>query len=1193
MSYIKSLKIRGFKSFANETILNFENNFNTIVGANGSGKSNIFDALCFVLGRISSKELRTQKLGNLVFNGGAGLKPMSKAKVSIVLSNENGELIKDEKTKEVEISRVVTKKGSSDYFINDTKTTRTNIVELLLKTHINPDGYNIILQGDISKIVNMSPIERRELIEEISNIKDYEDKRKKGLVKLEKVNIDLEQADILINEKTKYIKDLKSEKENAIKFNEVKNNLERTNLLFLDKKILKNIELTKKKKEELLKNEELIKNQDDTFKKFQKELDDKNLEVDKIEKQIEKDSREDYINLSKNISQIESKIKQNEIKISENEKQLNEIKSRSSELSININQNNSKIKDFEKELTILKKDKVDLDKKLWVLNDKTKISKSDNNNSDILELEKNEKLLTEFFEKKENKIMIRQDNIIQIEKLNTKIESLNETIDKSKISQNENKEKFLELEKKRNSLKKIILDISNKLNEENLISVKIKTYFDEVKKLESEILNLEIKSKTKNELINQNRAVSKIMELSKQNKDIIGTLMDLISCEKKYQTSIETICKKNLFSIVVSNDKSAIDCVNFLKDNKVGRATFFPLNKINFNLNLDDSVLNKKGVINYAKNLISYDKKYENIINLIFQDTLIIEKIEFAKDIGINKYKMVSLDGDVSTKSGVISGGFNFKNQNFGVLKSSQDIDNLNKLKENLFQKEEALEILKQDKERFEKEIYDLRVLRMEDEAHILKLEKLLEIENLDIDGVNNNLKNLLSDKKLIENNLKILDKQIKELDDEIDKIKKIKEKISLKVFNKSSNENLVEIENEKESVRQKITDINLKIKSLEIQINSVLVEENKKIEKLKEENKKVLVRLEEENKNLNLENKENSSFLKDKKSKEKELSKEFEELLDRKENLKSKIKSIMDKHQSSFEKLTKLKEKSSNINFQIDEFNKLNEFIQKDKDDFLFEIKTKIEQNLYSQEDYNNLIEENSKLLKKEIDLKELQNKVNNLKINLNSFGSINLKAVEVYDKLKDEFDTLMEKRQSLTEEKKGIINFIEEIDKVKKVRFLETFENIKKHFVEIFSQISKKGKVELTIQNEKDLFNSGIDIRVRLSKTNYLDIKSLSGGEKTITAISFIFAIQEFNPASFYILDEVDAALDIMNCEMLGKLILKYSKKAQYICVSHSEHFIQSSDIIYGVAMNSSKISDALSLDLRSVSDYTEKEV
>ena len=238
MPTIKRLKLKGFKSFAEETTLHFENGFNTIVGANGSGKSNVFDALCFVLGRISSKGLRTEKLGHLVFNGGSNLKRSKEAQVSIFLDNSKRELSKDE-IDEVKISRVVSKVGKSNYYLNNNKSTRSEIVEMLKKCFINPDGYNIILQGDITKIVNMTNVERRELIEEISDISQYEDKRSDSLKKLDNINIDFEQADILMREKLKYITELKSEKKAAEEFSQTKDDFRKNSLLLIKSKTKK------------------------------------------------------------------------------------------------------------------------------------------------------------------------------------------------------------------------------------------------------------------------------------------------------------------------------------------------------------------------------------------------------------------------------------------------------------------------------------------------------------------------------------------------------------------------------------------------------------------------------------------------------------------------------------------------------------------------------------------------------------------------------------------------------------------------------------------------------------------------------------------------------------------------------------------------------------------------------------------
>ena len=329
------MKLKGFKSFANPIVLTFEKGFNTVVGANGSGKSNVFDALCFVLGRMSSKELRTERLGNLVFNGGKNLKPSKEAYVSVYLSNDERELL-DSDLNEVKVTRIVTKEGKSKYLLNNEKVTRTEIVEVLNRARIDPDGYNIILQGDITRIVSMTPNERRELIEEISNVWGYEEKKQKAIKKLDKVELDLKEADLLMEEKAKYIKELKSEKEQAEKYKVAKEDLRFNRLLLIKSKIIRNNSLKKKKEEELEKKEEdftKYKNKLDEFEKISKDIDSK---IEKIGKEIEIKSHNNFISVTNKITELESNITSLKEKKAEHKKQKEELEGKNKNVKADI-----------------------------------------------------------------------------------------------------------------------------------------------------------------------------------------------------------------------------------------------------------------------------------------------------------------------------------------------------------------------------------------------------------------------------------------------------------------------------------------------------------------------------------------------------------------------------------------------------------------------------------------------------------------------------------------------------------------------------------------------------------------------------------------------------------------------------------------------------------------------------------------
>lgn len=1196
MSHIKRLKLKGFKSFSNPTVLSFETGFNTVVGANGSGKSNIFDALCFVLGRLSSKELRTEKLGNLVFNGGKNLKPAKEAEVSIYLSNEERELLSAD-LDEVKISRVVTKEGKSKYLLNNQKVTRTEIVEVLRKASIDPDGYNVILQGDIMRIVNMSTVERRELIEEISNISGYEEKREKGLKKLDKVELDLKEADLLMEEKTKYIRELKSEKEQAEKYHRAKEDYRYNGLLLLKAKIIRNTILKQKKEDELKEKEEKLsvyRSKLDEFESGSKEIE---SEITKLEKEIEVKSHEDFISVTNRITEIESEIQKLSEKKAENKKQIEEIKSKNNNVNETISQNKKEIEKLESELKSFSEKKQKLEKEIKEFDSKLSILKKGVSSDAFDKIDELEGEIDELNLKKHDKTLIKQDNSIQIEKLNTKLEHYEEEQKRLDGLNASNKEQIKELDKLRSELKKMILEVSEKSNKNAETSAKINNLQREYGELVEENSRLKMKLDSSREAIASNKAVDTIIKFKQRDTAIAGTVAQLASVPEKYSMALETAAGRSLFNIVVNDDKTAVKYINYLKENRVGSATFLPLNKVNKKFKLDDSVLNKKGVIDYAINLIKFDKQYENIFHLIYGDLLVIEKIEDARDIGIGDYKMVTIDGDLVTKSGAMSGGFKNRKQGLGLFKDDKLSKRADEVESKVITLKSTLDLLRDEKEDQEREIYDLRHKKIEVEGEVAKFEKILSIEGRDSNTIRQEVEAILSDKSVIENSLNKIDRELTELNEKISKLQAKKSELKAASGMSSQGNVLTEItklEEKRDKLKEELMATTSQVDLREIKIKSVLKPEIINLNKIFIEGDTAIKKLNQSISDLTDTLKKLDEELKEKRAIEKELSKGYKNLISQRDKLREDKKKLELKYEKEFEIFDKIKEGCAQLRYAIGEYENLNKNLDADLEIFYTEVKTE----LVADEDDNEgeekldevLSSVESRINGSPIDVKELQNKVNNLKTRLSSFGSINMKAVEIYDKLKEEFDKLLEKRETLNSEKAEILEFIAEMDGKKKIKFMETFEKLRSHFIEIFSRLSTKGIVELNLENEADLFNSGVEIKVRLSERNYLDIKALSGGEKTITAVAFIFAVQEFRPASFYILDEIDAALDIMNCEKLGKLIKENAHKAQYIVVSHSEHFIQSSETIYGVTMDANKISSVLSLDLKDMKDYVD---
>ena len=1195
MSHIKRLKLKGFKSFANPTVLTFEGGFNTVVGANGSGKSNIFDALCFVLGRLSSKELRTEKLGNLVFNGGKNLKPAKEAEVSIYLSNENKELLNSD-LDEIKITRIVSKEGQSKYLLNNQKVTRTEIVEVLRRASIDPDGYNIILQGDIMRIVNMTPNERRQLIEEISNISGYEEKREKAVKKLDKVELDLKEADLLMEEKTKYIRELKSEKEQAEKYHRAKEDYRHFGLLLIKAKIIRNTALRKNKELDLEKQEELLgsfKGKLDEFERSGKKID---TEIERLEKEIEIKSHKDFISVTNRITELDAEIQKLSERRAENKKQIEELKSRNTGVLQNIEDNKKEITKLEKEILDLQKQKAIVEKEFKEYDLKVSDLKKSVSGEAFKELDEIEKQVDEINSRKYDKNLIRQDNAIQIEKLNTKLEHLEESRKKIEGANKANESQVKDLDKFRVELKKLIIKISEKSNQNSEVSAKLNAIQSEYSEVVEKHSRLRMKLDSTRDAMASNRAVDTILKLKERDSSIHGTVAQLASVPEKYSLALETAAGRSLFNIVVQDDRVAVKYINYLKENKVGSATFLPLNKVNARFKLDESVLNKKGVVDYALNLIKFDKQYDYIFNLVFGDLLVIEKIEDARGIGIGDYKMVTLGGDLVLKSGAMSGGFKSKKQGLGLFKDDKLAKECEDIERRVMTLKDSMDMLKEEREDTENEIYELKHKKIEIEGEVAKLEKVLSVEGVDLDSLNKEIENILSDKSVIENSLKKLDKEIADLDA---RIKILSDKRGVLKGTSSQGDIMTQItkfEEKRDKLRDKMLGFSTEIDTRNIRIKNVLNPEIINLQKILKEAQISTEKMKKNAEELNSHIKKLDVELKDNKAKEKELSKGYKDLIASRDKLREDKKKLESKYEKEFEAFDKIKEKCAQLRYAISEFENLNKTLEEDLEVFYNEVKVELvgeEQNEEGKQKLEELLANvETSLQSKSLDVKELQNRVNNLKTRLSSFGAINMKAVEIYDQLKEEFDKLLEKRKVLNTEKEEILSFIAEMDEKKKERFMETFVKLREHFISAFAKLSTKGQVELNIENEKDLFNSGVEIRVRLSEKNYLDIKSLSGGEKTITAVAFIFSVQEFSPASFYILDEIDAALDIINSEKLGKLVREYSDRAQYIVVSHSEHFIQSAQTIYGVTMDGNKVSSVLSLDLRDMKDYVEDE-
>lgn len=1152
MTRINRLVLDGFKSFGKFTELRFDKPFSTVIGPNGSGKSNILDGLCFVLGKSSSKSLRAEKSANLIYNGGKTKKPAKQAEVSIYFDNSNKTFpIEDD---ELKLTRLVRHDGVSKYLINGKTRTRQEVIEMLSVAKIDPDGYNIILQGDIVNLVEMSPIERRQIIEEIAGISVYEEKKQKALNELQKVEEKLGEAEIVLKERETYLKDLRKDRDQALKYKEINDKIKSYKATHIEKQLSAKQKEHKSFEEKKQSHQEQLEKINNAIQKIRDEIKERKESIKKINEEIEQKGEVEQIKLQKEIEQLRVDIATAQTNKKNSLDELSKLDQRKQQLDLNTKDLEQKYNELlaqkkavEETKKAVKKDSGVLEKGLADFKKKHKLDESHSIEEEISRID----LESEELQKKIQELRENQQNLLrEKDKCEFQLSVIDQKIAKLRVLEKEHKQELDDLKKQKVEFKNIVLELNKLLNQDSEDARSLAIAREKCLDKQQELSRLEVRHTHVQEAIAGNIAVKKVLENKKRLGLIYGTVSELGEVEKKYALALEIAAAQKIQSIVVEDDKTAVNGIKFLKSNKLGIAAFLPLNKIKpYPVKPEIKELAKKqGVYGLAIDLIKFDNKFKDIFSYVFGNTLVVGDIETARKLGIGKAKMVSLEGDIAELSGVMIGGY--RHQKSGSFKE-KDIGRI-------------LETAKEEVENLGKTIEDLEITRKENDEKIIKLREQKAI----LEG------EVIKKEKALHLHTEDLEADQQYKEDLIKNIKKFDEELSLEAVKISSVvKDLTELKIKKEKLRSQI---------FEIRKPTVIAELNAfegKRKKLQED----LIKLEAEQNSFTLQEKE--IFEKEKQNTErlyKDIEKERDYFSKQKEELAKKINENVE--------LLKIKEKDQTMFFSqykglFDVRNKLQDEINSIENNVLsFEEKSRKEElALQSFSIENARIKSEISGLEAELSnyegvqlvenksIEELKKSIQNMERSISSIGNVNMRALEIYETVEQEYTNLLQKKESLHTEKEQVLNFMQEIEVNKKEIFMKTFEVINKNFQDIFLQLSTKGESYLELENQEKIFEEGLRIKVRLTGDKFLDIRSLSGGEKTMTALAFLFAIQEHEPASFYILDEVDAALDKQNSSLLARLIRKYCDKAQYVVISHNDNVISEADILYGVSMKS----------------------
>ena len=1158
---INRIVMNGFKSFAKHTEIMFNNSYNCILGPNGSGKSNVLDALCFVLGKSSSKSLRAEKSANLIYNGGKLKKPSKQGEVSIFFDNGKKTFPTDDN--EVKITRIVRQNGQSVYKINDEKRTRQEIVDLLSIAKINPDGYNIMLQGDIVKFVEMHPDQRRDLIGEIAGISVYEEKKHKALLELQKVDERLKETDIVLTERNTHLKELKKDRDQALKYKDMNDRIRQNKASYLkfqiDKKQLEKNDLQKKLDET---NSELVKI-NSRIKDLTTQNQEKRTEIEKITKEIEQKGEVEQVNLNKEVETLKIELTKKNSRIETIKNELNKINNRKTDLRNSASEIENKIKSLEADKQNMQNDILEKQKERNLITKRIHDFRQKNRLDNIVDIEKEVGEIDKKEEKLQKEVQTtreQQHNLIRekdtiLHEMGTLEAQINKVLDIEK----ENKTSLEEVKSKRAEFKNSTLELNKKLEEDTSSAAKLSDLRKKIYHANEELEKLKAKHISTRELSYMDIAIKRIVDLKKP--DIYGTVAELGNVKSEYSLALETAAGHKLKSIVVRDDKTASECIKYLKNNRLGVVTFYPLNKIRaIPPRTDTKRLSKsKGSHGMAIDLISFDNKFKKVFELVFADTIVVDNIDVARRLGIGNAKYVTLNGDAAEKSGAMRGGFRLKRRNSMGFKEHDITLNIDRYEQEIGDIKNDIGLIEKTRMESEGLISGLRTKKAGLEGDIIKIEKSLHLEGTDLEASENKKSFLLEHQKEIDKKMQLIQEKTNDLNIELTTIKTEKQKLRSSIAQLSNPTLIAELNAFEEKLKEldgDIIRIDSEIKNGDMQAEDIYKNELKKTDK-------IIKQIDKDNEEFNNELQNLTSVIKGEN-----------------EELKSKEQMA----QEFYAKFKGLFHKRSEIDQEIQKNQATMNNRQGDSRTVEVRANTLSLKSAECQSVLSGMNLEFQQYEGVKLDLskneEQLKNEIRKFEKMQQDIGSVNMRALEVYEDIQNQYNSLTKKKDMLGTEKEDVLKMMHEIESKKKGLFMKIFEVINLNFKKFFSLLTPKGEATLVIENEENPFEGGVRINVKITGSKFLDIRSLSGGEKTLTALAFIFSIQEHEPASFYILDEVDAALDKHNSEKFSKLIRKYSENAQYIIMSHNDSVISEANSLFGISMNEHGISQVVSL-------------
>lgn len=1189
--YLKRIETIGFKSFADKTVVEFEQGVTAVVGPNGSGKSNISDAIRWVLGEQSAKSLRGGKMEDIIFAGTSTRKPLNFAEVTLVLDNSCGSLPID--YEEVSITRRVYRTGDSEYLINKQKVRLKDVVDLIMDTGIGHDSLSIISQDKVKAIVEARVEDRRVIIEEAAGVLKYKMRKKEATRKLESTSDNLSRVQDIIFELEDQVEPLRKQSEQAEKYMVLKQECSDSEISVLayDIKTLNDqMERSKKERKDVefehvsinakIANDERRR---DTLKQNQQAQ----------ERQLEQ-LQADLVETSEWIQKLQGQrdvLKERHKNASSNKEELAE---QQAQLESRLETSQVELKTAEEAMT---KTKTLLE---------TKQSQLQKVSEEYQHLEENLKIQLDttrdaYFEDVNRLASVKNQYIAinqQIKRTETTLERINEDEEKALLDRDalvQEQETFkaqygkfeTSLKEKRDLYQQLYKEHQQRLKQAEMETNRHRHLTHQLDKMNNRLQWLEDAQK---DFSGFNEGVKKILKAREQGQvsGIEGAVAELVTVPKELELAMDVVLGPVMQQIVTTNDDSAKKAIDFLKKHHAGRATFLPLNVIKSRLlpmDVQNRIQGNQDVVGVASQLVGYDQRYRQIVENILGNIIVTKDLNVAKNLAkqLNyRYRIVTLEGDVINAGGAMTGGA-VKRQGSSLLRQKNEIEDCQRqiqqltdeLEQSKVLQEEWAQTVKQSEKELQKvQLAGERLKEKMSEVNQQKLafeyreksqnerEQLLRIERREHEA---ELKQLVEKNNQLAEDRLVLEQRIEEAKATIETLE----------------EQLEQQEELKSQLLQQMTELKVDVAKLETALHN----ECAMFERLKGETEQVRTRLKE---------------LLDKIAEsEQALLGNDDEVVQLEANLaekKEKREGIIEQIQDQRVTLTKVSQELETLEREVRESHKVQQKMAESLNQLDVSIgKVDVEMDIMIkklEEEYQMTFDHANENYPLKGSIEEIKSRIRSIKGQIAALGEINVGAIQEYQRVKERYDFLTTQRDDLIEAKATLEETINEMDQEMTVKFKETFDLVREQYMEIFKKLFGGGSADLVLTDPHDLLHTGVEIIAQPPGTKLKTSNLLSGGQKALTSIALLFAILKVRTVPFCVLDEVEAALDEANVARYANYLKAFSNETQFIVITHRKGTMEKADVLYGVTMQERGVTKLVSVRMDNVSDYMDDE-